>query len=469
MIKTRFAPSPTGYLHIGGVRTALFSWLFARQQDGHFVLRIEDTDQERSTQESVAAILDGMSWLGLDADEGPYYQTQRMERYQALIQKLLDEGKAYYCYATPEELAQMREAQKSRGEKPRYDGRYRDFTGTPPEGIKPVVRFKNPLDGVVEFEDAIRGPIQVENRELDDLIIQRSDGYPTYNFAVVVDDADMKITHVIRGDDHINNTPRQINLYKALGFEVPTFAHLPMVLGEDGTRLSKRHGAVSVLEYQKAGYLPQALLNYLARLGWSYGDQEIFTLEELVEKFSFERISKSPGSFNPEKLLWINQQHLQMADVEDLIVAVCPFVNYETAGGPAMDKVIKLVRDRCKTLVDLAHEMAYFYQDFDNYDPKAAKKHLRPLALEALQTLEAKLKALDNQAWSAEAVHQAIEQVVNELNIGMGKVGMPLRVAITGRGQSPAIDQVAALLGRDKVLQRLAKAMDFIKAREQNS
>lgn len=463
MVITRFAPSPTGYLHIGGVRTALFSWLYAKQKGGQFILRIEDTDQERSTQESVNAILDGMAWLGLTEDQGPFYQMQRMERYQTLVQQLLDEGKAYYCYATPEELEAMREAQKARGEKPRYDGRYRQFTGTPPSGVKPVVRFKNPLEGEVSFEDAARGLITVSNKELDDLIILRSDGIPTYNFAVVVDDWDMAVTHVIRGDDHINNTPRQINLYHAFAAPVPTFAHLPMVLGEDGTRLSKRHGAVSVLEYQKMGYLPQALLNYLARLGWSYGDQEIFTLEELIEKFSLDRISRAPGSFNTEKLKWVNQEHIKAARPGDLVAHLMPFMDVDVSQGPQLEDVIPLFQERATTLVEMAASMTYFYQDFTDYEEAAAKKHLRPVAAEALQNLQDKLASL--QQWHAPAIHQAIEDVCAELGIGMGKVGMPFRVAITGGGNSPGIDAVAALIGKERVLARIHKALEYIAQR----
>ena len=467
MIKTRFAPSPTGYLHIGGVRTALFSWLYARRNGGRFVLRIEDTDRERSTEESVNAILEGMSWLGLDYDEGPFYQTHRLARYQEVIQQLLDSGHAYYCYATKEELDQLREEQKARGEKPRYDGRYRDFTGTPPEGVDPVVRFKNPLDGEVVIDDLVKGRVVIQNSELDDLIIARSDGMPTYNLTVVVDDWDMGITHVIRGDDHLNNTPRQINILKALGAPIPRYAHIPMVLGEDGSRLSKRHGAVSVLQYKEQGYLPEALLNYLVRLGWSHGDQEIFTLDEMIELFSLEAVNNAPSTFNPEKCLWVNQQHIQRSSGAHLARHLAPFMEQrgcDLTQGPELAQVAELLKERSRTLVEMADQAVYFYRDFDQFDEAAAKKHLRPVAEAPLRHLREKLVALES--WTAEAIHAAIQATASELEVGMGKVGMPLRVAITGQGQSPSIDAVAALLGREKVLARLDKALAFIEARK---
>ncbi len=470
MIKTRFAPSPTGYLHIGGVRTALFSWLYARKHGGKFILRIEDTDRERSTEESVNAILEGMSWLGLDYDEGPFYQTHRFARYQEVIQQLLESGHAYYCYATKEELDQLRAEQKARGEKPRYDGRYRDFTGTPPEGIDPVIRFKNPLEGEVVIDDLVKGRVVIQNSELDDLIIARSDGTPTYNLTVVVDDWDMGVTHVIRGDDHLNNTPRQINILKALGAPIPQYAHIPMVLGEDGSRLSKRHGAVSVLQYKEEGYLPEALLNYLVRLGWSHGDQEIFTIDEMIELFSLDAVNNAPSTFNPEKCLWVNQQHIQRSSGEHLARHLAPFMaerGCDLDQGPALADVAELLKERSKTLVEMADQAVYFYKDFDQFDESAAKKHLRPVAEAPLSTLKAKLEALAD--WRAEAIHEAIQQTAAELEVGMGKVGMPFRVAITGVGQSPSIDQVAALLGREKVLNRLDKALAFIAERKANS
>ncbi|WP_153003497.1 glutamate--tRNA ligase [Thiomicrospira sp. WB1] len=467
MVKTRFAPSPTGFLHIGGVRTALFSWLYARQQTGQFVLRIEDTDRERSTQASVDAILDGMHWLGLDYDDGPIYQTDRFERYKAIIDQLLAEDKAYYCYASQEELDQMREAQRARGEKPRYDGRYRDFTGTPPEGVKPVIRFKNPQEGSVVIDDLVKGQITVSNSELDDLIIARSDGTPTYNLTVVVDDWDMGMTHVIRGDDHINNTPRQINLYQALGAPVPKFAHIPMVLGSDGARLSKRHGAVSVLQYKEEGFLPEALLNYLVRLGWSHGDQEIFTLEEMVAHFSLEAVNAAPSTFNEEKLLWINQQHIQTTPLANLTAHLTPFMQergLDTEQGPALSAVADLLRERAKTLVEMAEAADYFYREFDAFDAVATKKHLRPVAETPLRTLKDKLAALTD--WSTKSIHECIQATAAELEVGMGKVGMPFRVAITGGGQSPSIDATAELIGQTRCLARMDRALAVIEERK---
>lgn len=469
MIRTRFAPSPTGYLHIGGVRTALYSWLYAKKQGGEFILRIEDTDLERSTEESVNAILEGMSWLGLDYDQGPIYQTHRFDRYKEIIQQLMEQGLAYYCYATPEELDEMREKQKAAGEKPRYDGRYRDFDGEPPAGVDPVIRFKNPLDGDVVIEDLVKGRVVINNRELDDLVIARSDGTPTYNLTVVVDDWDMGVTHIIRGDDHLNNTPRQINLYKALGAELPKFAHIPMVLGEDGSRLSKRHGAVSVLQYKEQGFLPEALLNYLVRLGWSYGDQEVFSIDEMVKYFDLNNVNSSPSAFDMTKLTWINEQHIKMAKKEHLATHLSPFVaelGCDLSQGPALDEVAHLLRDRAKTLAEMAQGAVYFYSDFEEFEAGAAKKHLRPAAREALLTLYGKLEMLDD--WQAEPIHALINETAEELEVGMGKVGMPLRVAITGGGQSPAIDATAELIGKPRCLHRLKMALAFIEKRIQD-
>ncbi|UQB43304.1 glutamate--tRNA ligase [Thiomicrospira microaerophila] len=466
MIRTRFAPSPTGYLHIGGVRTALFSWLYARKMGGEFILRIEDTDLERSTQESVNAILEGMTWLGLDYDQGPFYQTHHFDRYKAVIQQLLDQGDAYYCYASPEELDEMREQQRERGEKPRYDGRYRDFTGTPPQGVKPVIRFKNPLDGEVVIEDMVKGSVTIKNTEIDDLVIARSDGTPTYNLSVVVDDWDMGITHVIRGDDHLNNTPRQINILKALGAPIPKYAHIPMVLGADGARLSKRHGAVSVLQYKEEGYLPEALLNYLVRLGWSHGDQEIFSIDEMVNAFDLDSVNAAPSTFNDEKCIWVNQQHIQNASAEHLARHLSHFMaerGCDLTQGPALDQVADLLRERAKTLIEMADSALYFYQDFEQFDADAAKKHLRPVAAEPLSRVMQKMMVLES--WTTETIHQAIQDAATELDIGMGKVGMPLRVAITGAGQSPSIDATAALIGKERCLMRLQMALDFIAAR----
>lgn len=468
MIRTRFAPSPTGYLHIGGVRTALYSWLYAKKLGGEFILRIEDTDLERSTEESVNAILEGMSWLGLDYDQGPIYQTDRFGRYKEVIQHLFDNDLAYYCYATPEELDEMREKQKAAGEKPRYDGRYRDFTGEPPAGVDPVIRFKNPIDGDVVIDDLVKGQVVINNKELDDLIIARSDGTPTYNLTVVVDDWDMGVTQVIRGDDHLNNTPRQINLYKAIGAEVPQFAHIPMVLGEDGSRLSKRHGAVSVLQYKEQGFLPEALLNYLVRLGWSHGDQEVFSIDEMVKYFSLDSVNSSPSAFDMTKLTWINEQHIKSADKAHLATHLAPFVSElgcDLSQGPELDEVANLLRDRAKTLVEMAEGAVYFYNDFESFEAGAAKKHLRPVAEEPMMLLMSKLEALTE--WKAGPIHEAINATATELEVGMGKVGMPLRVAITGGGQSPAIDATAELIGKDRCMVRLKMAMAFIEARKQ--
>ena len=470
MVKTRFAPSPTGYLHIGGVRTALFSWLFAKQNKGDFTLRIEDTDLERSTQESVEAIFAGMEWLGLTHTDGPYYQTKRFGRYKEVIQSLLDKDMAYYCYATPEELDLMREQQKESNEKPRYDGRYRDFTGTPPSDISPVIRFKNPLDGVVIINDIVKGQVTVSNTELDDLIIARSDGTPTYNLTVVVDDWDMNMTHVIRGDDHLNNTPRQINLYNALGADIPKFAHIPMVLGEDGSRLSKRHGAVSVLQYKEDGFLPEALLNYLVRLGWSHGDQEIFTRDEMIKFFTLDTVNSAPSTFDVEKLTWVNQQHIQTTDIDNLVANLIPFMEargFDVQDTEKLKKVADLLRERAKTLIEMADSTAYFYQDFTEFDAGAAKKHLRPVAEQALRLVQEKFSQLDN--WVTEDIHTQIQATADELEVGMGKVGMPLRVAITGGGQSPSIDATAELIGKDKCIARISMALAAIEVRKANS
>lgn len=470
MIRTRFAPSPTGYLHIGGVRTALYSWLYAKKTGGEFILRIEDTDLERSTEESVNAILEGMSWLELDYDQGPFYQTHRFERYKAVIDELLEKDLAYYCYATPDELDAMREAQRAAGDKPRYDGRYRDFNGEPPAGIDPVIRFKNPLDGSVIINDIVKGDVVVSNTELDDLIIARSDGTPTYNLTVVVDDWDMGVTHVIRGDDHLNNTPRQINLYRAMGADVPKFAHIPMVLGEDGSRLSKRHGAVSVLQYKEQGILPEALLNYLVRLGWSHGDQEIFTIDQMIEHFDLDNVNGSPSTFDTTKLLWVNEQHIKAATPEHLARHVAPFMTElgcDLNQGPMVTAVVDLLRDRAKTLVEMAQGSVYFYQDFETFEEGAAKKHLRGVAQEPLQVLAEKLSAITD--WKAEGIHTAINDTAESLEVGMGKVGMPLRVAITGGGQSPAIDATAELIGKERCLARIDLALQYIASRVEAS
>lgn len=465
-VKTRFAPSPTGYLHVGGARTALYSWLFAQANQGDFVLRIEDTDLERSTQPAIDAIMDGMNWLNLSWNEGPYYQTKRFDRYKALIQQLLDEGKAYKCFCTSEELDAMREAQMQAGEAARYNGMWRDRNDHPTD--KPfVIRFKNPLEGSVTFDDKIRGKIEIANKELDDLIIQRSDGSPTYNFCVVVDDWDMGITHVIRGEDHINNTPRQINILNALGAPVPTYAHVSMILGDDGKKLSKRHGAVSVMQYRDDGFLPEALLNYLVRLGWSYGDQEVFSIQEMTDLFKLKDINKAASAFNTEKLIWLNQHYLKSLPVERLKEELEWHLNeqqLDTSQGANLDDVIKAQADRVKTLKELVEISRYFFEDFSDFDANAAKKHLRPVAKSALQTVQAKLASLEN--WQADAIQAAINDTATELEVGMGKVGMPLRVAVTGAGNSPSLDVTLNLIGREKTLERIDLAINFINKRE---
>ncbi|WP_413723362.1 glutamate--tRNA ligase [Sodalis sp. RH23] len=465
-IKTRFAPSPTGYLHVGGARTALYSWLFARSQGGEFVLRIEDTDLERSTQEAINAIMDGMNWLNLDWDEGPYYQTKRFDRYNAVIDDMLVQGTAYKCYCSRERLEALREQQMANGEKPRYDGRCRHSHEQHDDAEPCVVRFANPQDGSVIFNDNIRGPIEFSNQELDDLIIRRTDGSPTYNFCVVIDDWDMAITHVIRGEDHINNTPRQINILKALGAPVPEYAHVSMILGDDGKKLSKRHGAVGVMQYRDDGFLPEALLNYLVRLGWSHGDQEIFSIEEMKRLFTLDDISKSASAFNTEKLLWLNHHyinHLPPEYVATHLVWHMEQAGIDTRNGPQLAELVTLLGDRCKTLKEMAASCHYFYEDFEQFDADAAKKHLRLVAREPLVLARAKLAALTS--WSPEHVHNAIEETAAELNVGMGKVGMPLRVAVTGAGQSPALDVTVHAVGQSRSLARIDKALDYIAQR----
>jgi glutamyl-tRNA synthetase len=464
-VRTRFAPSPTGYLHIGGARTALFSWLYARKTQGKFVLRIEDTDRERSTQASVDAILEGMDWLGLDYDEGPIYQTDRFDRYKEIIQQLLDEDKAYYCYCSKEELETMRETQMANKEKPRYDGRCRERS-EPREGVEPVIRFRNPQEGVVEFDDLIRGKITISNAELDDLIIARSDGTPTYNLTVVVDDLDMGITQVIRGDDHINNTPRQINIMKALGAEPPQFAHVPMILGDDGKRLSKRHGAVSVMQYRDDGFLPQALVNYLVRLGWSFGDQEVFSREEMIEHFSLEAVNRSASAFNSDKLLWLNQYYLKTLPLEEIEAHLQWHLEkqqLDTTSGPDIKAVIDVQRERAKTLVDLVESSRYFYEDFAEYDENAAKKQFKTATPDILQALHDELAALSD--WNGEDIHAAIMQVCDRMELKLGKVGSPLRVAVTGSAMSPSLDVTLELIGREKTLERILKAVAFNRAK----
>lgn len=471
--KTRFAPSPTGFLHVGGARTALYSWLAARSQGGQFVLRIEDTDIERSTQEAVDAILAGMEWLGLDWDEGPYYQTKRFDRYNELVDQLLAEDKAYKCYAPKDLLDAIREEQKASGLKARYDANHPkviEANSNAKSDDPHVIRFRNPKDGKVVFDDKIRGRIEIANSELDDLIIRRTDGSPTYNFCVVVDDWDMGITQVVRGEDHINNTPRQINIYEALGAPVPEFAHCSMILGDDGAKLSKRHGAVSVMQYRDQGFLPQALRNYLVRLGWSHGDQEIFSMEEMIEFFSLGAISKSASAFNTEKLHWLNNhyiKHGEPAEVAKHLQWHLDQQGIDATEGPALTDVIGLVGERCNTLVELAAQSRYFYQDVDEIDATAAKKHLRPVALEPLQVAKGKIEALDD--WTVDALKAVIADTCADLDVGMGKVGMPLRVAVTGGGQSPSVDAVMHLIGKDRVVARIDQAIKLVEARAAQS
>ena len=465
-IRTRFAPSPTGYLHIGGARTALFSWLHARKHGGRFVLRIEDTDLERSTAESVNAILEGMTWLGLEYDEGPFKQTDRLDRYQEVIQTLIDEDKAYYCYCSRERLDMLRAGQMARKEKPRYDGCCRDMDGAVPEGVKPVVRFRNPPEGLVVVEDMVKGKVVFNNNELDDLIIARPDGTPTYNLSVVVDDLDMGISHVIRGDDHLNNTPRQINILKALGAKPPVYSHVPMILGEDGKRLSKRHGAVSVMQYHDEGFLPEALLNYLVRLGWSHGDQEVFSLDEMIELFDAKDVNNSASIFNSGKLLWLNQHYMKEGDPSHVASYLRPHLGHlgiDPSDGPDINEVIKVQAERAHTLVEMAEISAFFYRDFDAFDETSAKKHLRPVAEQPLRKIQERLAQLKD--WTDEALHQVVDDVADALEVKMGKVAQPLRVAICGRAASPSIDVTLRLVGKDACLRRITMALAFIEKR----
>jgi glutamyl-tRNA synthetase len=461
VVRTRFAPSPTGFLHIGGARTALFSWAYARRHGGKFVLRIEDTDLERSTKASVDAILESMQWLGLDWDEGPFFQMQRLARYKEVAEQLIAAGHAYYDYMSREDLESLRKQQIEKGEKPRYDGRWRPERAKarglqPPHGAKPVVRFRTPEDGTVGWNDLVKGPIEFPNAELDDLVLLRADGVPTYNFGVVVDDIDMAITHVIRGDDHVNNTPRQIHIFNALEKTLPQFAHVPMILGSDGERLSKRHGAVSVTQYRDEGYLPEALLNYLARLGWSHGDEEIFSSARLVQWFDLAHVSRSAAQFNPEKLAWLNQQYLKAADDARLAALVAPELRrrgVQLAAGPAREKVVQLLKDRAASTLQLADEAMLFYEvevspgtpDWD----EAAEKGLR--------TLKARLAGAQ---WERAAIGEAIREVAKASGLKMPQLAMPLRRLVTGRTQTPSIDAVLELIGRDTVLQRLARHLD---------
>lgn len=457
-VRTRFAPSPTGFLHLGGARTALYSWAYARHHKGTFVLRIEDTDVERSTDEAVQAIIDGMQWLGLQHDEGPFYQMKRMDRYREVIGQMLKDGTAYYCYCSPKELDAMRERQKAAGEIPRYDGTWRPEPGKVlppvPEGVNPVVRFRNPLDGVVTWHDRVKGDISIANSQLDDLIIARSDGTPTYNFCVVIDDWDMGITHVIRGDDHVNNTPRQINMLKALNAPVPEYAHLPMILGDDGEKLSKRHGAVSVMEYPAAGYLPEAMLNYLARLGWSHGDDEIFSMEQFCEWFDFDHLSSSASQFNTEKLNWLNNHYIREADNARLEAMVRPQLEklgVDLSTGPALQDVIGLMKDRASTVNELASSCLIFYGNPDP-DPEVLKEHLTDASREALKEYASNIETID---WNRDALKAMMKGILKQRKMKMPQVAMPLRLLLTGELHTPSIDAVVCLFGRETVLSRL--------------
>jgi glutamyl-tRNA synthetase len=461
MIRTRFAPSPTGYLHIGGARTALFSWAYARKHGGKFVLRIEDTDQERSTLESERAILDGLAWLGIDWDEGPFYQMKRLDRYREVAQSLLDTGMAYPCYASKEELDAMREAQRARGEKPRYDGRWRPEPGkvlpTPPEGVKPILRFKTPNTGEIVFEDMIKGRIAVANSELDDLVILRADGVPTYNFGVVVDDWDMGITHVIRGDDHVNNTPRQINILLALGAPLPSYAHVPMILGHDGERLSKRHGAVSVLQYLDDGYLPEALLNYLARLGWGHGDAEKFSMAEFIDWFDVGGVSHSAARFNQEKLTWLNQQYLKEADDTRLAGLIEPFLAKQGVDGtPGIDlaALMGLLKDRVTTIEELA-DAAHIFLRHTLPDPAALREKMAPDSLPMFARLRERLADVE---WQPTALNSLLKDCAQEFKLKMGQIGIPLRLVLFGTTQTPSLDATLYHLGRSETLKRLDTA-----------
>ncbi len=465
-IRVRFAPSPTGFLHIGGARTALFNWLYAKQNNGVFILRIEDTDRERSTDEYIDAINEGMEWLGLDSNEGPYRQTERFDKYKEYIEKLINEGKAYYCYCSPEELEAKRKEAMKQGRALKYDGTCRG-RNEPVQGVKPVVRFRMPQEGQTFVDDLIKGSVVFENEQLDDLIIRRSDGTPTYNLTVVVDDVDMKITHVIRGDDHLNNTPRQLQLYKAFGYEVPKFAHLPMILGSDKARLSKRHGATSVMAYYDMGYLPEALINYLVRLGWSYGDQEIFTKDELIKYFTFENVGKAAAVFNPEKLLWINSQYIMNSSSEDLADLVMPFLIKEEiiTGERELDKAwlskaVSTLKERSKTLIELAKSLRYYIVEDVEFEEKAKNKFLKEEIRDLLIELKDGFEALPE--FSEEEIEKLFRALAEKHDLKLGKIAQPVRVALTGGTQSPGIFEVIDVIGKEKTIKRLEKAISII-------
>jgi len=471
MVKVRFAPSPTGYLHLGGARTAIFNWLFARHNNGRFVLRIEDTDKSRSTDESIQEILESMRWLGLDWDEGPYRQTDRMDIYKREIQRLLKEGKAYHCYCTPEELEDRREKALAEGRMPKYDGRCRERT-EPRKGVNPVIRLKVNQEGDTIIQDLVKGEVVYPNSQLDDFILVRSDGTPTYNFVVVVDDALMGITHVIRGDDHLNNTPKQIQLYQALGYEPPKFAHVPMILGPDRTRLSKRHGATSVLAYKEEGYLPEALFNFLVRLGWSHGDQEIFSKEELIQYFSLENVGKSPAVYNPEKLLWLNAYYIKTGDTQRLAQLLIPFLIKEgliDKGSvppiPWLCQVVETLKERSRTLKEMAQMASFYFQDPQSYDPKGDKKFLKASVLPYMEALVQELENLED--YTEEKVEKAFNRVMESFDIKLKHLAQPCRVALTGKTVSPGIFEIICVLGKEKTIARLKRAVEHIKNKEE--
>jgi glutamyl-tRNA synthetase len=460
-VRTRFAPSPTGALHIGGVRTALYSWLYARRHGGCYVLRIEDTDRERSSEAAARGIVEAFDWLGLAPDEGPIFQSERLERYQEVAERMIAEGLAYHCYCTPDELAAMRAAQSERGEKPRYDGRCRK-RAAPRDGVPPVVRFRHPTEGQVVVDDLVHGPTVFDNSELDDLVILRSDGTPTYHFGVVVDDSDMTITHVIRGDDHLNNTPRHINLFRALGLQPPRYAHIPMIAGPDGAKLSKRHGAVNVLEYREQGYLPDALLNYLVRLGWSHGDQELFTREEMIALFDLAGVQRSPARFDVEKLNWLNQHYIKQMPAAALAAALVEplrAIGLESQDAATLGAIADGFRERAVTLREMAEKARVYLEDAFDYDPKAASKHLGPACIAVLTAARERLAALSG--WTEESTHEAVESIARDQALALGKVAQPIRVAVTGGTASPGIGTTLAILGRERTLARLARALEF--------
>ena len=462
-IRTRFAPSPTGFLHIGGARTALFNWLYAKKHQGEYVLRIEDTDKQRSKDEFTQDILESLAWLGIQSDIEPIYQSKRSEKYSSVIKQLLDEDKAYYCYCSKERLDTLREEQIKNKQKPRYDGTCRNLKSPPDSTVEPVVRLKNPEQGIIKIRDEIRGEVSVQNAELDDLILARSDGSATYHLTVVVDDIDLNITHIIRGDDHLNNTFRQHNIFLALNTQAPIYAHIPLIHGTDGKRLSKRHGAVSVNQYRKQGFLPDGLLNYLVRLGWSHGDQEIFSTEEMIKFFSLDAIQQSPATFDIDKLLWVNQQHLKNISGKEIRATLAEYfddLGIKIDGQPSLEDLYDALKDRSKTLHELCKSSAFIYKDVTEYEPESAKKFFRSESTEILEVLKKKLTAIDE--WIAGNIHTEIKLTADELNLKMGKVAPPLRLAVTGGANSPSIDLTLELLGKEKTLSRIEQAIEYI-------